>query len=269
DCDGLREYKDRSREEGTMGYTHRDRKETDVTMATAEQDGAAGDVAGTVKDYLPDGYLPDSATFTVLGVMAAVFILEYTVSGFFEAFALYPGGQVVQEPWRLVTSMFMHAGLAHLMVNGLVLFSFGPHLEDILGTKRFLAVLFGAGLASSAGFAISGLLFGIGPAVGISGGLYGLITFLAIIRPEVTVLAFFFIPLKIRHAVTFFGAMDTVNLVAHAMGITLPLIGGFASAGHLSGLLAGLAFGYLWRDEYRRPTGDVLWQLGATRNRPF
>lgn len=253
DCEGLRDYTDRSREEGKIGYEVMKEEPADrvATVGTrTEQDWG---------DRL-ERYLPDSPTFAVLGIMAVVFVLEYTVPGFFSAFALDPE-LVLQEPWRLFTSIFMHGGLGHLLVNAIVLWSFGRHLEEILGPTRFLEVLLVASLASSVGFALAGQLFPIGRAVGISGGLYGLVALLAVIRPELTVLAFFIIPLRIRHAVAFFATMDTVNFIAHAMGVTLPLIGGFASAGHLSGLLAGLFYGYRWRDRYRRQGPVSLWQM--------
>ncbi len=254
DCEGLREYKDRSRQEGKVGYDvmQEDVDETAVPVGPVES--SAGWTDRVTR------YLPDSVTFTVLGIMAVVFVLQYTVKGFFGAFALEPG-LALQEPWRLFTSIFMHAGLTHLLVNAIVLWSFGRQLENLLGSRRFLEVLLVAALASSVGFALSGQLFGIGPAVGISGGLYGLVTLLAVVRPEVRVLAFFVIPLRIRHAVGFFAVMDTVNFVAHAMDIMLPVIGGFASAGHLSGLLVGLVYGYRWKEQYRARRSTSLWRM--------
>ncbi|MFB6265687.1 MAG: rhomboid family intramembrane serine protease [Candidatus Nanohaloarchaea archaeon] len=255
ECEGLRDYKDEQRGEGKIGYeVMKDEKEerTETVGREREEERAW-------KDRL-DKFLPQSVTFTVLGVMAAVFVLEYTVPGFFQMFALAPG-EVLQQPWTLFTSIFMHAGLAHLLINAIVLWSFGRHLENVLGSRRFLEVLLVSALASSVGFAISGQLFGIGPAVGISGGLYGLVTLLAVIRPEVKVLAFFVIPLEIRHAVAFFAIMDTVNVVAHSMEVMLPVIGGFASAGHLSGLLVGLIYGYRWKDRFRRRSRMSVWDM--------
>ncbi len=253
DCEGLRDYQDASRQEGKIGYDAM-QEEQDAHDLTPDR-ASPGILDRAVAP------LRGNATMAVLGIMLATFVLELSVPGFFEAFALDPV-KVAAEPWRLGTSVFLHAGLGHLLLNSIVLYSFGPHVERMLGTERFLGLLFGAALASSIGFTLSGLAFGIGPAVGISGGLYGMVAFLAVIRPQVTVLAFFFIPLEIRHAVMFFGAMDTVNFVAHTMGVMLPVIGGFASAGHLSGLIAGLALGWYWRRDYRQAPPDILFRVG-------
>ena len=50
------------------------------------------------------------------------------------------------EWWRVVTSMFLHAGFMHLLFNMFSLFLFGPELEKIAGKVRFLVVYFVAGI---------------------------------------------------------------------------------------------------------------------------
>lgn len=254
DCTGLENYKKQSHEEGKIGYDvikedmHR---KPEVTTQSRNIPRLAG--------ILP-GRLPISITYATIGIMFAAFILQGTVPGMFQTFALYPGAVLQDfEVWRLLTSMFLHASMAHLLVNSIVLLSFGPDTERMLGWEKFLEVLLVAGIASSIGFTLSGSLFGMGPAVGISGALYGLVTLLAVLRPDIRVLAFFFIPLKIRTAIMFFATMDIVNVIAHAVGVTLPVIGGFASTGHLSGLLVGLVYGYMLRDRYRgRLPGNIV-----------
>lgn len=254
ECEGLREYKDRSRSEGKIGY--------DAMKEEQENEVDEGVETGLSR-IVPEGF---SATAAVLGAMAAVFVVSYTVEGFFGAFALDPS-RALQEPWRLFTSLFLHAGFLHLMVNSIVLWSFGRQLEEMMGMERFLTVLFVSGLVSSLGITLSGIFLGTGTAVGISGGLFGLVTFLAVVRPEVRVLAFFVVPLKIRQAIGFFAAVDLVNLASQILGFTGPyalLLGpGFkiASAGHLAGVAAGLVFGYIWRERYRRPSPTTMFSF--------
>ena len=52
------------------------------------------------------------------------------------------------EHFRIFTSSFLHANLAHLAFNMLALLSFGPAVEEILGRTGFLVVYFGAILVS-------------------------------------------------------------------------------------------------------------------------
>lgn len=40
--------------------------------------------------------------------------------------------------WQIITYMFMHGGLAHIFFNMFALFMFGPVIEQVLGSKRFL-----------------------------------------------------------------------------------------------------------------------------------
>lgn len=267
DCDGLEAYQERSRGEGKISYdVFKDRPTPDEPEPSLQP---------------LRRWLPTTLTNTVLTVIAAVFLLQLLdwTTGIFggavtELLVLDVGRlpatipaaaanplQLVHVLLTLFTSIFLHGSPFHLFVNAIVLYQFGNMVENIIGSRRFATVLFGSALASSIGFVLSVLLFSVTTqilgtgqppvdrALGISGGLYGIVALLAMIRPRVTVLAFFIIPLTIRKAVMFFAAVDTINFLAHAAGYTfLP----FASAGHLSGLLVGLYLARTWRDRYRR-----------------
>lgn len=262
DCDGLRDYKDQSRKEGKVGYDmmkeerKREQQSRDHTPVKTADGGGL--------DFSLDKLwrqVEGNATMLMLGTIVAVFLLMIVFGEqFFVLFAL-DATTVLQKPWTIVTSLFVHGGVMHLLFNGIVLVSFGRVLEQILGSKRFLTVLLTGGIASSVGFVLSVFLFSytapllgngqppVTTAVGLSGGLYALVTLLAVIRPKVQVLAFFIVPLRIRQAVMMFAAVDLVNLLSQAAGHSLLP---FASAGHLSGLLVGLYFGRKWKEQYRR-----------------
>lgn len=51
--------------------------------------------------------------------------------------------------WQILSSMFMHANVAHLVLNMMVLFQFGRVLENFLGTFRFLLLYLVGGLLCS------------------------------------------------------------------------------------------------------------------------
>ncbi len=77
------------------------------------------------------------------------------------------------EPWRLVTSMFLHGGMIHLLFNVYALFLLGRLVEQMLGSLRFFCVYFLAGVCGSAASAYYG-----GPqhlSVGASGAIFGLV----------------------------------------------------------------------------------------------
>src|SRR5687767_1029492 len=73
-------------------------------------------------------------------------------------FALWPlgdypaqglGSTVGFEPWQLVTSAFMHGGMAHLFLNMLALYMFGGEVENHMGSRPFLALYGGSVLMAS------------------------------------------------------------------------------------------------------------------------
>ena len=76
------------------------------------------------------------------------------------------------EYWRLVTSMFMHAGMFHILMNMWALWVVGEFLESTVGRWRFLVIYFGAGLAGSALVLIAS--HPLVPTVGASGAIFGL-----------------------------------------------------------------------------------------------
>src|SRR4030095_12756759 len=60
---------------------------------------------------------------------------------------LYAGGNLNPftldgEQWRVISSMFLHFGVIHLLVNMLGLYFLGSTLEPIVGTSRFLLIYF-------------------------------------------------------------------------------------------------------------------------------
>ncbi len=75
------------------------------------------------------------------------------------------------EPWRIITSMFLHFGIVHLLVNMFALYSLGKPLESDLGSVRFLLLYFICGIAGG----ISSLLFNLYTiSAGASGAIFGL-----------------------------------------------------------------------------------------------
>src|SRR5688572_31520402 len=75
------------------------------------------------------------------------------------------------QPWRMITSMFLHFGIVHLLVNMYALYVLGTGLEPALGTTRYLLVYFFCGIAAG----LASLIFNIfTPSAGASGALFGL-----------------------------------------------------------------------------------------------
>ena len=143
--------------------------------------------------------------------------------------------QFVDEPWAIVTSMFVHSptSLWHILGNMMVLFFFGSRLLGLVGETKFLFVYFAAGLVGNVLF---WLLMPYATAIGASGALYGVMGALAVMRPRLKVLIWFMIPVDLWIVVVF-GA--------------LMIAPGIAWQAHLGGLAVGLVAGVIFRRRER------------------
>jgi rhomboid protease GluP len=79
----------------------------------------------------------------------------------------FASGQV----WRLVSSMFLHFGIGHLLSNAIALHQLGGTIEAIYGARRYAAIYFAAGIAGG----LLSLPFIDGVTAGASGAIFGLL----------------------------------------------------------------------------------------------
>lgn len=86
----------------------------------------------------------------------------------------------LQEPWRFVAAVFLHASLLHIGFNMWFLMDVGPLIEEIYGSARFIFIYIFTGIAgyvftAVVGYVLSGFGFAPGAAIGGSGALLGLV----------------------------------------------------------------------------------------------
>jgi rhomboid protease GluP len=80
------------------------------------------------------------------------------------------------EWWRLVTPIFLHGGLLHIVFNTMVLLQLGPLVEEEYGTERFFLVYLVTGIAGN----VASQLLGTRPTVGASSAILGLMGLLLV-----------------------------------------------------------------------------------------
>lgn len=143
----------------------------------------------------------------------------------------------------LLTSMFMHGGVAHLLGNMLYLHVFGDNLEDALGHGRYLVfyLLCGtlAGLAHVATTAVArtGLLL---PSLGASGAISGVLAGYVVLFPRRRVRVLWFYSLIDVPAIFSIGIWFVFQLIS-GLGMLGGGSSGVAYGAHIGGFLAGLA----------------------------
>ncbi len=152
--------------------------------------------------------------------------------------------------WTFLTSMFMHAGFFHLLVNMFSLFFVGSLIEKIIGRKRYFYFYLISGIFAGAFFVLLSLFFpgdfGV-YAVGASGALFGLIGLLMLLTPNLPVYVMFIpIPIKMKYAAP--GMLILLWIISIAGNISI------GNTAHLGGLVAGLIYGVFLRSKYKNKT---------------
>ena len=193
----------------------------------------------------------------------------------------YPQSELF-KPYQIVTHMFMHADFWHLFFNMFALYMFGQVLESVWGPKRFLIYYFVCGLGAALThetviyFQYQKLTGGLSPdqlaevinygyryaltdgsqamigvqeilltpTVGASGAVFGVLLAFGVLFPNTQLMLLFPpIPMKAKYFVIIFGAME------FGLAVTQP--GSYiAHAAHVGGML----FGYLLIRYWRKTT---------------
>jgi membrane associated rhomboid family serine protease len=151
---------------------------------------------------------------------------------------------MIEHPYVLITSIFMHGGFDHLIANIFVLFFFGIAVEKELGKLKYLAIFF---LGAFAGDFLSLLVYPFDTiAIGASAGIFALIGVGMLVKPLDLSLYPLIIPVPLAllgiayiiFNVYEFIAMPTSNIsyIAHFGGLAVGLAFGFSKEGWRKGL---------------------------------
>jgi len=177
----------------------------------------------------------------IVNVAVYILLLSFVDSSFFGRPALLYLNLVPSdvarhgEIWQLVTYMFLHGSITHILFNMLTLWMFGAAIEETWGTRRFLEFYFICGIGAGVCVVLANMAFG-NPSehvIGASGAIYGVLLAFGMLFPEQEILLMFLFPVKAKYAVAIFGA--------------IAFLGSF-QAGPISNLahLGGMLVGYLY-----------------------
>lgn len=170
-------------------------------------------------------------SLALCGIIFLVFLLQSLFPAITDGFKLV-SADIMERPWILITSIFLHADIVHLLYNLFGLALFGSILEAKIGSKPVLTLFFISGII--AGFAA---IFFYNSALGASGAVFGIIGALAVMRPGMVVWVSY-MPMPMFVAAFFWAVGDI-------FGLFMP--GNIANAAHLGGLAAGILYGFYLR----------------------
>jgi membrane associated rhomboid family serine protease len=151
------------------------------------------------------------------------------------------------EAFTILTSMFMHGGLAHLGGNLLFLYIFGDNVEDSLGHGRYVGFYAICGVGAAAAQVLTGLDSPIAM-VGASGAISGVLGAYIVLFPRAPILVFNSIPLLWLFYGLFLsfpawlviGFWFLGQLLSGVSSLGSAGMGGVAFFAHIGGFLAGL-----------------------------
>jgi len=171
--------------------------------------------------------------------------------------------------WQLVSYMFLHGSIGHLLMNMLALWMFGTELERRWGTRFFTKFYFVTGI----GAGVTTLLWSISPLpyadalyysvmVGASGAIYGVLLAYGLSFPAREIYLYFLFPVQAKYFVMIVGAITFLSSMGAGGS-------GVAHTAHLGGLLVGYVYlkGLRWRplDEIRYRW--LRWKMNRARGK--
>ena len=190
------------------------------------------------------------ATVTRVLIVAcvAVYLAQRLVPFVTGDLAMVPG-LTASQPWRLLTTAFLHASLMHLVLNMWALWVCGTVLEPVLGRWRYCVLYLLSALGGST--AILCLADPSGDSwwtatVGASGAVFGLFGAMFVIQHR-------------------FGRDTSAILGLLAVNLLISFLGsGISWQGHLGGLVTGalVASLYAWAPRERRTSAGVWGSVG-------
>jgi len=203
-------------------------------------------------------------TLLLIAANVLCFLVEigqppYYRDAFIQHYALIPDRLYLPS---FVTSMFLHGGWLHLIGNMWFLWVFGSHIEDAMGSGRFLIFYLISGIAS----ALVQFLISLGspiPTIGASGAIAGIMGAFLVLYPRVRVVTLIFIVIFVTttelpaallllywFALQLLSGLGSLAAVSHAAQ-------GIAWFAHIGGFLAGVVLIRLFavnRPRYRYRT---------------
>ncbi len=177
--------------------------------------------------------------------------------------------------YQLITYMFVHANIEHIFFNMFALWMFGRVMEQVLGGKRFLIFYLTCGIGAGVmqelvqfgefWLATSGVInyAALGPTVGASGAIYGILLGFGYTFPEQKIFIFPLpIPIKAKWFVIGYAVIELLSVMARSQD-------GVAHMAHLGGMLFAWLLLRYWRKPHASIDFDIrnwkVWSLFKTK----
>jgi membrane associated rhomboid family serine protease len=177
---------------------------------------------------------------TLFLIMVNFVIFMYTFSNinyYAEEYGFGPASFLSGKYYIIVTSLFLHGNIAHIIFNMTSLFLLGPSVEKSAGSLKFLLTYFLGGMIANLAMFIPFLYPSDSLGIGASGAISALIGLGTFICPGKLVISQYLIPLPFIVVGAFYFLSNALNLFTPSQ-IGYPV--------HVLGLMTGSFFGLIW-----------------------
>lgn len=196
-------------------------------------------------------------TLLIILVNALVFALELLGGdAFIMRWSLVPAQIMAGRNWiTILSSMFLHEGWMHIGGNMLFLWAFGPEIEDVMGSGRYLLFYLLGGVAATFAQVLADPHSTI-PSLGASGAIAAVMGAFLITYPRdqirTVVLFGWFVRLTLMPAIVLVGIWFLTQVFSEVGSVATMDTGGVAYMAHIGGFIFGALFNRLFETGKRR-----------------
>ncbi len=140
---------------------------------------------------------------------------------------------LIYTPWSIITYMFLHSGIFHILFNMLVLYWFGNIYQEYLGKQKFIYTYFLSGIFGGLFYVLCYNVFPYfsstvetSKALGASAAVMGIVFATATLLPNFTIVLAIFGPIRLKYIAFFYLLIDLVGISSANAGGHLAHIGG-------------------------------------------
>ena len=189
---------------------------------------------GTPYGMFSTGWKEKSMVNRLILINIVIFILQYLLG---LTSYLWLSGNRVTEFWRLVSYMFAHGNIPHILFNMWQLYVLGKAVEQRLGPSTFLKLYLTSGVVGGLSWMICDMVWANaqGRLVGASGAIFGIMAAAAMLFPKMQVMLLF--PPVVLEVRTLVICLAVINVLVGVGGND-----NVAQLAHLGGLVAGFLF---------------------------
>ena len=196
------------------------------------------------------------ATVLVIAVNFFIFMLELAGGdAFINRWSMVPANFVAGQDWiTILTAMFMHAGWLHILGNMLFLWVFGPAIEDVMGSGRYLFFYLLGGLAATAAQVLidpSSIIHNLGASGAIAAVMGAFLITYPRDRIRTVLLLGWFIRITVIPAIVLVGFWFLLQLISQVGALAATDQGGVAYMAHIGGFLFGMITARLFENRER------------------